>query len=112
MAITYTWKVKGIKTKDEGENIKAIVQTYWEKIGVDENGNEGRFIGATPFSAADVPAEEFIPFEQLNENLVLDWIKAKVVGPYEEHVNQQIQKQIDEHINAAVDAELPWKTEE
>lgn len=112
MAITYTWKVKGLKTKDEGENKNAVVQTYWEKIGVDENGNQGKFVGATPFSAANVAPEEFVPFEQLTESIVLDWIKAEVVGSYEEHVNEKIQSQIDEIVNAVQDADLPWETPE
>ena len=57
--MTYTWKVTGIKIKDEvnAEGVtlpKAICQTYWQKIGTDANGNEGTFSGATPFSAAEV----------------------------------------------------------
>jgi endonuclease I len=50
----------------------------------------------------------FVPFEELTEEMVLDWIKAVVVGGYEEHVNAQIQKQIDEKHNPVVEAALPW----
>ncbi len=108
MAITYTWSVTGLKTKDEGDNASAVVQTYWKKVGTDENGNEGTFSGATPFTSVDVPAGEFVPFAELDEETVLDWIKAVVVGGYEEHVNNQIQKQINEKITPITDASLPW----
>lgn len=107
----YTWKVTGIKVKDEinAEGVtlpSAVVQTYWEKRGTDANGNEGMFAGATPFSAADVSQGEFVSFESLDEATVLGWIQAVVVGDYEKHVNAQIQKQIDDQ--AITEPDLPW----
>lgn len=110
MAITYTWKITGLKTKDVSEDKPAaVVQTYWQKIGTDENGNEGTFSGATPFTVD--PSDEsgpFIPFEDLTEEDVLDWIKTVVVGGYADHVNGQIAKQIEEKISPVVDNRLPW----
>lgn len=110
MAITYTWKITGLKTKDVSEDKPAaVVQTYWQKIGTDEDGNEGTFSGATPFTVD--PTDEsgpFIPFEELTEEDVLDWIKTVVVGGYADHVNGQIAKQIEEKISPVVDNRLPW----
>ena len=111
MSLTYTWKVTGIKTRDEvneqGETLQnAVVQTYWQKIGTDADGNEGTFSGATPFTAANVPAGEFVPLAELTEETVIDWIQDIVVGSYEEHVNGMIQKQIDD--KNITDAPLPW----
>ena len=109
MSITYTWKVTGIKVKDEGSNTNAVVQTYWTKTGTDDNGNEGTFHGATPFTSTTMPeGDVFVPFEQLTEDMVLDWIKDVVVGQYEEHVNEQIAKQIDSKVNPVTDAPMPW----
>jgi hypothetical protein len=110
MAITYTWKITGLKTKDVSDDKPAaVVQTYWQKIGTDENGNEGTFSGATPFTVD--PSDEsgpFIPFEELTEEDVLDWIKTVVVGGYAEHVNGQIAKQIEEKISPVIENRLPW----
>lgn len=109
MAITYTWKITALKTTDVGDKVNAVVQTYWKKIGTDENGNEGVFDGATPFTVD--PSDEsgpFIPFEELTEEDVIAWIQTVVVGSYEQHVNEQIQRQIDAKINPVVDAPLPW----
>lgn len=108
MAITYTWKVTSVKTKTEGANQEAVVQTYWTKTGTDEDGHTGTFSGATPFTSVNVPNGDFIPFADLTEEIVLGWIQAVVVGGYEEHVNGQIQKQIDEKHNPIVEASLPW----
>ena len=97
----YTWEVTGLKTTNGG----GVVQTYWKKTGTDADGNTGTFSGATPFDV-DESAEDYIPFEELTEADVLGWIQAVVVGSYEEHVNGQIQKQIDQQ--TIVDADLPW----
>ena len=110
MAITYTWKVTSLKVKNVSDvKQNAVVQTYWQKIGTDESGNEGTFSGATPFTVD--PTDDsgpFIPFDQLTEADVISWIQSIVVGGYEEHVNAQIQKQIDEKISPITEPTLPW----
>lgn len=103
--ITYTWKVTGVKTLNQGSNADAVVQTYWKKIGTDEQGNTGEFTGATPFDASNVPADKFVPFDQLTEEVVIGWIKGVVTGTYEKHVNDQIAKGL---APKPVDAPLPW----
>ena len=108
MSLTYTWKITGLKARDEAGHTNAVVQTYWQKIGTDSNGNEGTFSGATPFTAANVPAGQFIPYEELTEEIVIGWIQSVVVGGYEEHVNSQIQRQIDATVNPIVEPGLPW----
>ena len=103
--ITYTLKVTGVKTLTQGSNANAVVQTYWKKIGTDENGKTGEFTGATPFDASNVPADKFVPFDQLTEEIVIGWIKGVVTGSYEKHVNEQIAKAL---APAPVDAAMPW----
>lgn len=112
--ITYTWKITGLKTKDiDITHPAAVVQTYWQKIGTDENGNQGTFAGATPFTVD--PTDEsgpFKPFNELTESDIIAWIQTVVVGGYEEHVNGKIAEQIEQKITPVVDAKLPWATEE
>lgn len=110
MSISYTWKVTGLKVKDVTDSKpNAVVQTYWQKTGTDENGNEGIFAGATPFTVdPEDNSGPFIPFAQLTEADVIAWIQTVVVNEYEAHVNDQIQKQIDEKANPITDAALPW----
>ena len=86
-------------------------RSYWKKIGTDADGNEGTFSGATPFSAANLTEENFKQFDTLTEEIVLGWIQAIVVDGYEEHVNGQIQKQIDEKVTPIVDSAMPWAPE-
>lgn len=120
MALTYTWSVTSLKVRDEvnadGETLtNAVVQTYWKVVGTDEDGNAGEFSGATPFTAANVPAGSFVAFADLTEETVLGWIKGVVNGDtqYKEHIDGQIQSQID--ANRTVEkssTDLPWVTED
>jgi hypothetical protein len=109
MSITYTWKIKSLKTHNTDTQNKFVFQTYWTKTGTDENGNEGVFSGATPFSPTS--NENFVPFESLTEEVVLGWVKEVVIGDYEEHVNAQIQKEIDKTLALAQDTSMPWASE-
>jgi hypothetical protein len=101
----YTWEVTGLKTTADG----GVVQTYWKKIGTDENGRVGTFSGATPFEV-DPTDPNYIPFDNLTELDVLGWIRDVVIDGYERHVNEQIQKQID--LQTIVNAPLPWVSSE
>ena len=88
---------------------KTVVQTFWEKTGTDENGNTGMFAGATPFQY-NPESSTFIPFSELTEEIVIGWIQGVVVGHYEDHVNEQIQKDIDEKTNPIIESVLPWES--
>jgi hypothetical protein len=104
--MTYTWKITGVKTVDTGSVTDAVIQTYWEKTGTDENGNEGVFSGATPFLQSSINPENFVPYTELTEEIILGWVQGVVVGNYEEHINRQIQEQIDaKNIKTP---SLPW----
>jgi len=127
MAVTYTWKVTGLKTTTMGDQSDVVIQTYWEKIGTDGEFT-GVFSGATPFTANSLPAgTPFVPFNRLSEEKILDWIKLIVtantnyatanadlgltvshVETQEDRANMMIQQQIDAQRNAVADATLPW----
>ena len=104
--MTYTWKITGVNTTDTENVTDAVIQTYWQKIGTDEEGNEAVFSGATPFLESSIDTGSFVPYTELTEEIVLGWIQAVVVGSYEEHVNDQIQKQIN--AKNIKNPALPW----
>lgn len=111
MALTYTWKITSLKKKNVGSLNGVVFQTYWQKTGTDENGHTGTFSGATPFYPEVIDPNKFVPFEQLTEATVLGWIQSVVVDAYELHVNEQIQRQIDEKANASAEittGSFPW----
>lgn len=110
MAITYTWKVTNMKVRDHDNLSNVVVQTYWEKTGTDEQGHTGTFNGATPFDLATVDPNNFTPFNDLTQEIVLGWIQAVVVGDYEQHVNDRIAEQINNKKSPIVEVKPPWAT--
>jgi len=107
MAITYTWDITNIRKAPtlEGRS-NVVVHVRWTKTGTDENGTTGQFQGATPLVAS---SDDFTPYEELTKQQVLGWVQAVVVGTYEQHVNEQIQKQITKKNDPWVDVtEAPW----
>ena len=110
----YSWKLTSLKRKDTSEFNNVVVQTHWKKIGTDENGNTGEFSGATPFDLSTVDPTNFTSYEDLTEEDVLGWIQSVVVGDYENHVNSQIAKQIQDKVSpiTEVTGGFPWEPEE
>ena len=107
--ITYTWELTSLKRKNSSDMNNIIIQTYWKKIGTDENGNTAHFAGATPFDISTVDPDNFVPYEDLTEEIILGWIQSAV--GYEDHINERIEKQLEEivlPITSVEASEFPW----
>lgn len=116
MGYTYEWKLTGLR-KQNTENVNdAVIGTHWKLIGTDEDGNEGTFTGATPFSISTINTSSFTPYTELTEAQVLGWIKNHVSGSnlstnYMEHINGVIEKEINSKKWVKVEVsetDLPW----
>jgi len=105
--ITYSWAVKGLKTRHDGGYDNAVVQTYWVLTGTDNHNKTAVFDGATPFSASG-KSDGFIEFDNLQEDNVLNWIKSEVIGGYAGHVKEQIFKGLDSQHNETSEKRMPW----
>ena len=112
---TYVYEVTGLKVKDEvvgnTTNTNAVVQTYWKLTGTDGSGNQATFNGATPFTSTTMPeGTSFVPFAELTEEIVIDWINTVILESpgYQKHIDAQMQKQIDDVITPVTEASLPW----
>lgn len=122
MNLTYKWVVTGIKIKDQknqfGETLpKTVFQTYWRVDATNEKGEDASFSGATPFSAETVPAGEFVPFEELTEELVTGWIRARVENDptFSEHIRERLIKMIESthgYETSLEQSDLPWTPKE
>lgn len=113
MALTYTWKVTNLKKMDQIEgNTDVIVHTRWVRTGTDESGTTGEFTGATPLRLPEPSGSgDFTPYEELTEEQVIEWIKGEIASHqgYEEHIVQQITKQINSKKNPVTEVSLlPW----
>lgn len=115
MALTYEWKITGLKKTDDPslELNDIIVQTYWQLTGTDEDGNSATFHGATPFEPDKVDPENFTTYENLTEATIISWLQEVVDNNpmYKKHIEEQIQNQINKAKNPVVEingSNLPW----
>ena len=111
MTITYSWQLTSLKKTQANNLDHVVVQTYWKKIGTNENGVTGEFSGATPFNPGLIDPNNFTEFSALTEAQVLSWIQGQVTGSYEEHVNSRIAEQIQAKVTPIEDVSgnsFPW----
>jgi hypothetical protein len=113
MDLTYTWEIIGIGKRNSGPIENAIVQTNWKVTGTNSDNFSGSFIGATPFDLNTVDPNNFIPYEDLTEEIVLSWIQNLVENDrvYKDHINRVIMKEIDSKSNPVTQVidGFPWK---
>lgn len=109
--IQYTWNILGLRTTKSGNTDNIIVQVDWQKTGTDTVNNvSGTHQGSTTFSsdAAGSFGTDFVPFEQLTESMVIEWVKKTVEGAFETVMDRNINAQIKDQLNPVVNVELPW----
>lgn len=118
MSLTYAWAINSLKLKDEtnheGATLnRAVYQTHWTITGTNSAGQSGSWAGATPLSAANVPAGSFVAFDDLTEDTVIGWIRNIVENDeaYMEHITERLTLDIEEKFGTTEEIEekaLPW----
>ena len=111
MALTYEWKLTGLKKGNAESAQDVVIGTRWELTGTDEDGNSGTFSGATPFKLENVEFHNFVPYQDLDQDTVIGWIQAEVVDGYKDHVEQKILAQIEAVKSQVKDVQatdFPW----
>ena len=115
MALTYEWKLTGLKKQDTADLSDLVIGTRWELKGTNEGGVFGTFSGATPLDIPDADEPGYIAYADLTETQVLGWVKNIVsesaATQYMDHINEQIEKQISEKTYTLLEVQendLPW----
>ena len=111
MAITYTWKITGVKKAPSLDGLSNVIThvnfDYTGSKGSGASKKESTFHGACPVGAPD--SESFIEIDKVTEANVIEW--AKAIHPVD-HMNEVIGKKIAEMespTNVEVDSsELSW----
>jgi hypothetical protein len=107
MNVTYNWSVHSLSVLQEPKT------NYVVKVGWLVSGSFNNFVasrgGITEFKVEQ--NDHFVNFEELTEQIVLDWVKTKLG----EETVLQIEKSISASLDAmqnpkpiAVDVPLPW----
>jgi len=104
----YTWNVTQLYTQTIEGNTDYVVIANYNTIGVDGTYTSS-LSGTAQFSTANVT--NFIPYEDLTEAIVIDWIKQSLGENGIISIEACIQGQIDSQINPPVsptNTPLPW----
>lgn len=96
------WKITQLDYKPlEAGQSNVVASVHWEcskLLTQDDKTYFGRFYGST--GIAHNEGDEFIPFDQLTKQQVLDWIWAS--GVNKDEIEAGVQRQIDAQINPPV----------
>ena len=113
MSISYTLKLSSLKKTNIDDLNDVIIQTNWVKIGTDADGNTGSFPGSSQFDLDTLDPDDFISYEDLTEEIVLEWIQSSIGESYDAHANMIISQQIDEKTSRVVEVigQFPWTPE-
>ena len=107
---TYTWNVTALYTETvDGEQNYVVIANYIV-IGIDDTYS-AELSNIARFSTASV--SPFIPYQDLTEDTVIDWIQQDLGPDGVSNLEACIQGQIDSQINPPVSPQntpLPWAT--
>lgn len=92
---TYTWKIVGMKVKNQSDNINdLVVGVRWRVTAEDENGNIAHVNAGSVIRPAVDPDYVYTPLEELTEEQVIEWVKADAIQ-YWGFILEKLQSQLD-----------------
>lgn len=102
--MTTTWIIDWMQTTPSSANPSNCVQTVsWRAKGI-QNEHSSTIYGTVGLPE---PGSPFIPYQNLTEQTVLNWVWNN--GVDKTNVEQALQQQIDSKINPTiVTPQLPW----
>ena len=81
MSITYTWKITGIERYATHESLSnVVVAVHWRLEASDANNNYGCHWGVQQLDLSRMDAENFVSFESLTEEQVIQWAINDING--------------------------------
>ena len=100
---TFTWTINQL----ERETVDGYVFTaHYSVDAADDTYTSGAY-GSIGFERPDT----LIPFSDLTEELVLDWVKEKIGGDEKvQEIQAALQAQLDEQRTPTKASGLPWST--
>jgi len=103
--ITYTWNIISLKAKPSLNGLQNVIsEIKWEYTGTDEDNNT--FSIEMPIQISDPNVEEFVPYGQVTESMVISWLENSLDV---EAMQQAIEDKINKIKNPPlVSLPLPW----
>ena len=111
MAITYTWGIASLERNLPGGE---VYTAHWTLLASAE-GLEGNIVNASAYGSVGLPEADpedpdFVPYESLTPEVVIEWVKEALGG--EEKVAEMeggLAAQIEEQLEPKKASGTPWQ---
>ena len=105
-----TWKIENVEREAESGLVTTV---HWRVNGSAPTGVEDKTVNSTSYGAVTLErGEEFIAFEDLTEQTVLQWVKDKLGKEYVDSIEMSIERQLQSQLTPPTVSGLPsaWTT--
>jgi hypothetical protein len=100
MATTFSWRIANMERETADGFVFTVHYTVSADDGVYSSGAYGSLGLERP--------ESLIPFDDLTEEMVVDWVKEKFGDEKVEEIEQTLQSELDEKHAPSKQAGVPW----
>jgi hypothetical protein len=113
--LNFQWGIRGLRRYSGSGIQNAVTAVSWVVTGTNEDGISAEYYGDSSFDISSINNQEFIPYENLTEEIVLNWVKGDIdlLSPYWNSIIHHISSEIQIKIEAIVNVDenhLPWKS--
>lgn len=112
MSVEYTWELKGLNKITTGPFENFVSRVDWHCTGTDETGTFGIFGSYTEFDPADETINNYVPYDQLTEQIVLEWVTNTVNSDtdFKNYMEESIAIQINQKKSFVSESNFPWNS--
>lgn len=111
--MNYTWRIHSLTKETRNSIDDVVIEVVWSKIGIEkETGIVTSVKRSTVFTEEHLNSDTFIPYNDLNRDIIVSWIE-KVVN--QESLNQHLQyelQKIKSKRTKVEEKDFPWTEEQ
>jgi hypothetical protein len=84
-----------------------VILAHWQLVET-QDGQTARVYGSIALPAKEPTDPTFIPFDELTEEVVIDWVKAHMGEEQVAELEASVAAQLDALLNPTTTTGLPW----
>jgi hypothetical protein len=98
--VNYNWRIIKLGLSDQlnqdGVLLEnAVVQVQWKLIAEDTDGVRASYVGTTALNASSIPANQFLPLNDVTSAQVITWLQDILSGTEQDRINKQLDAKIE-----------------
>jgi hypothetical protein len=98
--VNYNWRIIKLGLSDQlnqdGVLLEnAVVQVQWKLIAEDTDGVRASYVGTTALNASSIPANQFVPLNDVTSAQVITWLQDILAGTEQDRINKQLDAKIE-----------------